>query len=305
MTVTITVGTAAGLNYDEFLGTSSSSFLYNHTANPAYGEFYGTAHNIFGGPQHLLAASAVDGTVSTTEKAVLATGDFDYNFNGHTLDGTLNKVEFGYGPKLNTAGVLGADSYVTLDTSTQLTIDGLDLTSTGPGANTTHSILYGFISDTAAPLTSYLATLTSGLTFVGNAGADTFTGYGYDDIISGGGGADTLNGAGGNDTINGGAGTDTLTGSTGNDTFVFSSVAHSSVSLFDTITQFVAGEDKINVSALNLSGGFSASGPAVDSIWYDSTAGKLFADFGGTPAADFAIAISSLSGAFSASDFIV
>jgi len=221
MAVTITVGTTAGLNYDEYLGTSASSFLYGHTANPAYGEFYGTGHTVFGGPQHLIAASAVDGTVTTTEKAVLATGDFDYTFSTHTLDGTLNKVEFGYGPKLNTAGLLGADSYVTLDTATELTIDGLNLTTSGPGTDTVHSILYGFISDTAAPLTSYLATLTSGVEFYGNAGGDTFTGYGYNDVISGGGGADTLNGAGGNDTIDGGLGNDAIDGGSGIDTVTF------------------------------------------------------------------------------------
>ncbi len=221
MAVVITVGTTAGLNYDEYLGTSASSFLYGHAANPAYGEFYGTGHSVFGGPQHLVSGSAVDGTVTPTEKAVLATGDFDYAFGTHTLDGTLNKVEFGYGPKLNPAGLLGADSYVSLDTSTQLTIDGLNLTTAGGGANTVHSILYGFISDTAAPLTSYLATLTSGVEFRGNAGGDTFTGYGYDDVISGGGGADTLSGAGGNDTIDGGLGNDAIDGGSGTDTVTY------------------------------------------------------------------------------------
>ncbi|BCH28246.1 hypothetical protein MesoLjLc_01760 [Mesorhizobium sp. L-8-10] len=221
MAVTITVGTTAGLNYDEYLGTSTASFLYGHAADPAYGEFYGTGHTIFGGPQHLVSGSAVDGTVTPTEKAVLATGDFDYTFSTHTLDGTLNKVEFGYGPKVNPAGLLGADSYVTLDTATELTIDGLNLTTSGSGADTVHSILYGFLSDTAAPLTGYLATLTSGVEFLGNAGADTFTGYGYNDVISGGGGADTLNGAGGDDTIDGGLGNDAIDGGTGADTVTY------------------------------------------------------------------------------------
>lgn len=223
MAVTITVGTAAGLNYDDYLSTSATSFLNGHVANPAYGEFYGTAHSVFGGPQHLVSGSAVDGTATSTEKGVLATGDFDYNFNGHTLDGTLNKIEFGYGPKLNSAGLIGVDSYVTLDSGTDLTIDGLNLTSTGAGANTTHSILYGFISDTAVPLTTYLASLTSGVEFYGNTGNDTFTGYGYNDKIDGRAGADTLNGAGGNDTVNGGLGNDTLDGGSGTDTLDYSS----------------------------------------------------------------------------------
>ncbi len=223
MAVTITVGTSAGLNYDDYLSTSATSFLNGHVASPAYGEFYGTAHSVFGGTQHLVSGSAVDGTATSTEKGVLATGDFDYNFNGHTLDGTLNKVQFGHGPKLNTAGLLGVDSYVTLDSGTDLTIDGLNLTTTGAGANTTHSILYGFISDTAVPLTTYLASLTSGVEFYGNTGNDTFTGYGYNDKIDGGAGADTLNGAGGDDIVNGGLGNDTLDGGSGTDTLDYAS----------------------------------------------------------------------------------
>lgn len=314
MAVTITVATTAGLNYDEFLGTGSGAFLAGHAANPAYGEFYGTGHTIFGGPQHLLAASVVDGTASSTEKAVLATGDFDYNFNGHTLDGTLNKLEFGYGPKLNTAGVAGADSYVTLDGSTSLTIDGLNLTTTGPGTNTTHSILYGFISDTAAPLTSYLATLTSGVEFIGNTGADTFTGYGYNDVISGGDGADTLRGAGGNDTINGGAGADVinggagidvLTGGAGNDFFVFASALEADG---DTIVDFNAGSAGGFADRFDLKGSgvttFSGTSAASNGIWYDSANGKFFADADGDANADFSINAATISGTLGASDFI-
>ncbi|MBP1860534.1 calcium-binding protein [Rhizobium herbae] len=313
MAVTITVGTTAGLNYDDYLSTSSTSFLNGNVADPGYGEFYGTAHSVFGGPQHLVSSSAVDGTATPTEKGVLATGDFDYNFNGHTLDGTLNKVEFGYGPKLNTAGLLGADSYVTLDSGTDLTIDGLNLTTTGAGANTTHSILYGFISDTAVPLTDYLASLTSGVEFIGNTGNDTFTGYGYNDVISGGGGADTLRSAGGNDTINGGAGNDiinggagidTLTGAGGNDIFVFVSAAEANS---DTIADFNAGTSSGFADRLDLRGSSvtAFSGAAANnSIWFDSGSSKFFADTTGDATADFEINVASISGTLGGSDFI-
>lgn len=284
MAATITVGTSAGLNYDQYLGTSSSSFIYGHTANPAYGEFYGTGHTVFGGPQHLIAASAVDGTVSPTEKGVLATGDFDYSLSTHTLDGTLNQVEFGYGPKLNSAGLLGVDSYVTLDTATELTIGGLNLTTSGSGANTVHSILYGFISDTAAPLTSYLATITSGVEFYGNAGNDTFTGYGYADKITGAGGADTLAGGGGADV------------------FIYGALSDSTFASFDMIAGFDANAvDKIDLDALNLTGGFSA-GAAANSAWF--AGGYVFFDTTGNTGADGRIRLTSLSGTVDASDFI-
>lgn len=287
MAVTITVGTTSGLNYHQYLGTSTSSFLYGHAANPAYGEFYGSGHTIFGGPQHLIAASAVDTTTSTTEKGVLSSGDFDYTFASHTLDGTLDSVAFGYGPTLNTAGVGGVDSYVTLDTTTELTIDGLDLTTSGAGANTVHSILYGFINGTTAPLTSYLASLTSGVEFNGNAGNDTFTGYGYADRITGGGGADALAGGGGADV------------------FVYAA-GDSTLSAYDTISDFDANaNDTIDLSGLSLSGGFSSGGAAADSAWLQVIGGvsNIFADADGNGSADFRIRLTGLSGTIDAADF--
>ncbi|WP_454915924.1 M10 family metallopeptidase C-terminal domain-containing protein [Xanthobacter sediminis] len=306
MTITITVGTTAGLNYDEFLGATSSSFLYGHTADPAYGEFYGTGHTIFGGPQHLVAASPVDGTATSTEKGVLATGDFDYTFATHTLDGTLNRVEFGYGPRLNTAGAGGADSYVTLDSGTALTIDGLNLTTSGAGTDTVHSILYGFISDTAEPLTSYLAAIADGVEFYGNSGNDTFTGYGHDDIINGAGGADVLNGAGGNDTIIGGAGNDTLTGGAGQDTlngglgadtFVFATGGESAAGAADTITAFTSGTDKID---LGWAATWDSTPNSAGEVYFDATNKLLY----GRDASNVAFEIFVTTGSVVSTDLI-
>ena len=82
------------------------------------------------------------------------------------------------------------------------------------------------------------------------SGNDTVKGNGGDDTIYGGSGSDTVNGNNDNDTIIGGFGADHLTGSNGDDRFVYLSVADSNASLFDIITDFASGSDKIDLTAL-------------------------------------------------------
>ena len=77
----------------------------------------------------------------------------------------------------------------------------------------------------------------------GGSGADTIRGGDGNDILFGDSGADTIEGGAGNDIIFGGTGDDTLTGGTGDDTFVFAPGDGN-----DTITDFDASQDKINLS---------------------------------------------------------
>ena len=90
------------------------------------------------------------------------------------------------------------------------------------------------------------------------------TGSNYNDVIKGNGSAnvlrgldgnDIIDGRGGNDTIVGGAGHDSMTGGLGNDTFVFQHASDGPMSAatyydMDTITDFVRGQDKIDLHAL-------------------------------------------------------
>ena len=67
--------------------------------------------------------------------------------------------------------------------------------------------------------------------------------------LVGGSGPDVIVGTTGNDIIDGGFYADTLTGNGGTDTYLYSFVADSRVGLFDTITDFVSGNDSIDLTA--------------------------------------------------------
>jgi Ca2+-binding RTX toxin-like protein len=98
------------------------------------------------------------------------------------------------------------------------------------------------------------ATLSAnGLTITGNAGNNTLTGSGFADTLDGGAGNDVLLGGLGNDVLIGGLGQDTLTGGIGNDIFKFSLVGDSGTTATkaDVIVDFVQGEDKIDLSAID------------------------------------------------------
>ncbi|WP_438887487.1 M10 family metallopeptidase C-terminal domain-containing protein, partial [Bacillus cereus group sp. BC307] len=64
--------------------------------------------------------------------------------------------------------------------------------------------------------------------------------------IRGGAGRDTLTGSTRDDVITGGEGADTLTGGAGADTLVYLSLRDG----VDTVTDFVPGTDRIDLSAL-------------------------------------------------------
>jgi serralysin len=71
--------------------------------------------------------------------------------------------------------------------------------------------------------------------------------------LNGAAGNDILMGADGNDVLIGGAGNDTLTGGNGNDIFDFNAISEMGLTSanWDVVTDFYAGADKIDLSALD------------------------------------------------------
>ena len=108
--------------------------------------------------------------------------------------------------------------------------------------------------------------------------------YGEDgnDDLRGGNGLDLIVGGAGNDTIRGAKGTDTLTGGEGSDVFIFATDLDGKINI-DTITDFVSGTDRIELSAA-IFGNVGAVGTNVglnQYIKYNATTGVLSYDADG------------------------
>lgn len=85
----------------------------------------------------------------------------------------------------------------------------------------------------------------------GAGGDDTITGGQASDRLFGSDGKDVLNGLAGNDLIQGGRGADTLTGDAGADRFAYDISDLGTPRIFDTITDFGAG-DRIDLSQIDV-----------------------------------------------------
>ncbi|WP_171955284.1 calcium-binding protein, partial [Novosphingobium sp. NDB2Meth1] len=115
-------------------------------------------------------------------------------------------------------------------------------------------LLYGGAPETITIHGVLLSQLTAD-DFIFNPAAPPPTGTVADDVLFGGNGNDTLDGSSGYDDLYGGAGADTLiggigndllTGGSGNDIFAYTALAFNQ----DVITDFVRGQDRINLAPL-------------------------------------------------------
>ena len=120
------------------------------------------------------------------------------------------------------------------------------------------------------------------LTLIGST-AISGTGNDADNTLRGNNADNILNGLGGDDRIIGGGGNNTLTGGEGRDVFVFNKILDGSI---DTITDFVYGEDTIELSSAifgSLSNGMT---DFADYISFQNSTGYLYYDNDGKGQAD-------------------
>jgi Ca2+-binding RTX toxin-like protein len=160
-----------------------------------------------------------------------------------------------------------------------------------------------------------ILTGTTALSGKGNTLNNQLTGNTAANVLNGDDGEDVLLGGAGNDNLIGGTGNDVLTGGTGADRFTL----FSSTERLDTITDFVAVDDTIAVSASGFGGGLvagslaasqfvlgTAAVDASDRFIYNRTTGGLLFDRDGTGAiAALQIATLSTKPAITSADILV
>ena len=235
MTNNLTVKTAGTNNENITTGTGDDTIVFTGaTSTLAAGDVInggaGT-DTISLNNQGALTATANLANVTNVEKFVVADAD------GGDTAGSENADAVGLtltGGSVTTATTITVDGSVITDSN-----DALTVTASG-------------VTDT-----DYSLVITGGAgadALTGGSGADTISGgAGNDGTLVGGGGADTIDGGTGNDTLNGGAKADTLTGGDGTDTFVYAvsgvtSTTDSTSQATDTITDFLAGTDNLQVT---------------------------------------------------------
>ncbi len=142
------------------------------------------------------------------------------------------------------------------------------------------------ITETGSPGNDRMQGGPTGDRMNGGGGSDRIEGGGGDDTLKGGKGKDKLIGGDGDDTLDGGAGADTLqggrgrdvlTGGTQADRFVYLAPSESSDAVSDVITDFLAGQDAIVLSAIDAVRGTAADDEFtfIGNNAFSNTAGEL------------------------------
>jgi Ca2+-binding RTX toxin-like protein len=223
-------------------------------------------------------ADTIRGNAGNDEIYAVGTGNSVYGDAGDDVIFLAATSELSSNTVLD--GGAGSDTlnFITVSLGTSNTTGGLSINMTSLGVATSFENLVGdFFGDTLTgdANNNVIFGVLGNDTIYGAAGDDTLYGdwgasladsakFGLsqggnysndgDDMLYGGAGNDILVGNGGNDLFDGGTGADTLTGGTGSDTFVLrAGDGGISISLADTITDFNAAADLLQLSGFNRS----------------------------------------------------
>jgi Ca2+-binding RTX toxin-like protein len=186
------------------------------------------------------------------------TGAYRYSGTGNALDNTLtgnaagNILSGGSGADTLIGGA-GNDTYI---------VDNADDTIQEAGTDASDGVRAWMDWTLGDNLETLTLLGTRSLDGTGNTLNNTLTGNGSANVLSGGGGNDILDGASGNDS---------LTGGPGADTFAFTTPLNALRNV-DTITDFVSGVDKLQLSSMIFREmGFSGS-PSSDAFFHAGSA---------------------------------
>ena len=197
-------------------------------------------------------------TVNSSITYTLGTNLENLTLTGTTaLDGTgsaLNNILTGNAAANTLNGGAGADKLIGgLGNDTYFIDNASDIvTETSTLATEIDTVNSSITYTLGANVEKLTLTGVAVINSTGNALNNTLTGNASANILSGFAGNDTING-GGNDLLIGGAGKDTLTGGLGNDIFDFNAYSEMGLgaSARDVITDFVRGQDRIDLSSID------------------------------------------------------
>jgi Ca2+-binding RTX toxin-like protein len=273
-----------GSTWLDIAGASAASFTVAEAqlgqllrVRMSFVDGFGTSETVDSSATAAVAGSSViNGTAAADNLVGTANDDEIYGFGGNdTLAGGLGKdtLDGGSGNDAMSGGP-GDDTYF-VDSLNDVIVEnageGIDLVVTGSvtltlGNNIENATLVGSagIGVYGNGLDNVITGNSAGQWIQGLAGNDTLFGMGGndnllggagDDWIDGGSGNDIMSGSTGNDTLRGGTGVDFLAGGTGNDIVDFDDISESGVGagLRDIISDFVQGQDRIDLNAIDAS----------------------------------------------------
>jgi Ca2+-binding RTX toxin-like protein len=213
-----------------------------------------------------------------------------------------------------------------IDISGASSVTGLSVSHTGgTGTNGTVNVTDTGGSGGTLQYTVTDGTLSSSVNIAVTQDSNSISGTSSDDILVGDNDGDTFNGnggndvilaGGGNDTLVGGAGRDIMVGGSGNDTFDFNSTSESgnTIATADVITDFVHGQDRIDLSSIDAntgSGGNQAftwggTTATANGVWYSESGGNTVISIdtnGNTASVEMMIVLTGISLNLAATDF--
>src|SRR5436190_4327140 len=186
-------------------------------------------------------ADGVHVVVASETAGGTGSGSLSFTLDTHAPNVAITSEVLGTNGKLALSGTSDTAGTVSI-------VDGSTVVGTASVSNGAWSFTVARPSDTIHTFTA------SETDTAGNAGSSNVALLGStgNDSLTGTAGANSIVGNSGNDTIVGGGGGDTLTGNGGSDTFKYTSLADSQPGAghFDTITDFVHGTDKIDLTAI-------------------------------------------------------
>jgi Ca2+-binding RTX toxin-like protein len=217
------------------------------TVSYAYATTTGTAGVTLDLSQTNASGEALAGGISGADRIANIENITGSRYNDKlTGNSGANVLDGGAGADTLSGG-LGSDTYY-VDNAGDVIVESGDATRGGVDL---------VIATVSRTLGSYQENLTlngsAAIDGTGNELANKIAGNAGNNVLNGGAGADSLYGGAGDDILIGGAGKDVLKGDAGKDVFVFNALSEMGVTsaTWDVISDFTAGQDKIDLSRLD------------------------------------------------------